>query len=142
MGANCLRPTDLPYNTNVMMPWSIGELELDLHRFKRDVINLSERMKNSTSKWCNLDSTRKSGLKKLQERIRKKEIVCFSTDKSGRWSCDTPENYKNACMAQLADDDKTPTISIEEHNESEKIMNAEARSLLMMLSVDDDKNGE
>ena len=125
-----------------MMPWSIGELELDLHRFKRDVINLSKRMKNVTSKWCNLDSTRKSGLKKLQERIRKKEIVCFSTDKSGRWSCDTPENYKNACMAQLADDDKTPTISIEEHNESEKIMNAEARSLLMMLGVDDDKNGE
>ena len=52
------------------------------------------------------------------------------------------ENYKNACMAQLADNDKTPTISIEEHSESEKITNAEARSLLMVLGVDDDKNGE
>ena len=31
---NCLRPTDLPYNTNVMMPWSVVELELDLHRIK------------------------------------------------------------------------------------------------------------
>ena len=48
------------------------------------------------------------------------------------------ENYKNACMAQLADNDKIPTISIEEHNESEKITNAEARSLLMMIKMGSD----
>lgn len=30
LNINCLRPTDLSYNTNVMMPWSVGELELDL----------------------------------------------------------------------------------------------------------------
>ena len=80
-------------------------------------------------------------MKKFQERIRKKKIA-FQQTKVVVGHVIHLENYKNACLAQLADNDKTPSISIEEHSESEKITNAEARSLLMVLGVDDDKNGE
>ena len=47
---NQLRATDLPYNPNVKMPWSIGQQELDIHMFKRDVQELAERMKKNTKK--------------------------------------------------------------------------------------------
>ena len=59
---NKLRATDLPYNPTVKMPWSIGELEVDIHRFKRDVDRLASQSRNYTAKRSNLDKARRRGL--------------------------------------------------------------------------------
>ena len=75
-------------------------------------------------------------------RVKNKEIVCFTTDKSGRWSCDTPENYKRACRSQLADQSKTQRITEGEHNEAEKVMNCQALALLRMLGLGDDEKND
>ena len=139
---NQLRATDLPYNPTVKMPWSIGQQELDIHMFKRDVQELAEKMKNNTKKWSNLDDARQRGLKKLRSRVAQKEIVCFETDKSGRWSVDTPANYERACRSHLADPDKIMEISIEEHDKAEKQMNAEGLALLQMLGLDPSTSGD
>ena len=40
---------------------------------------------------------------KLHQRIKNKEIVLYQTDKSDRWSIDTPENYKEACLQHLTE---------------------------------------
>ena len=139
---NNLRPTSLPYNPTVKMPWSVGDLELDIHRFKRDVENLARKSKRYTKKWSNLEEARARGLEKLRNRVSKKEIVCFETDKSGRWSIDTPENYREACKLHLSDFSKTPIINEQEHEEGEKLMNAEALSLLQMLGINQDASGD
>ena len=138
---NKLRVTDLPYNPSVMMPWSVGQEELNMHSFKRDVEELARRSRKYTSKWSNLDKARYRGLKKLQDRVAKKELVCFETDKSGRWACDTPENYKEACRSHLCNPEVTPVITEEEHNLAEETMNAQATALLHMLGIDNDAHG-
>ena len=45
---------------------------------------------------CNLEQAEKEGLKSITRRIREKEGVVFQTDKSGRLSVDTPENYRQS----------------------------------------------
>ena len=34
-----------------------------------------------------------NGINKLRERICKEEVVCYETDKGGRWVIDTVSNY-------------------------------------------------
>ena len=64
------------------------------------------------------------------------------TDKSGRMSCDSLQNYKRACQAELSDESKTPEISMEDHDMAEREMNAEGLALLRMLGLNDDTAGE
>ena len=41
----------------------------------------------------NLTNNQKQGLHQLKQRIKANEVVVFPTDKSGRFSAHTPENY-------------------------------------------------
>ena len=75
----------------------------------------------------------------LKKMVKNKEIVCFTTDKSGRWSCDTPDNYRSACKAQLNDQSKIEKITAKDHDVAEKKMNCEALALLRMLGLSDDE---
>ena len=43
-------------------------------------------------------------MKQLKKRTKEKEIVVFTTDKSGRFSVDTPENYEKAVGAHTRND--------------------------------------
>ena len=137
---NTLRTTDLPYNPQVKMPPALQEGEVQLHQFKSEVDNLVRGMRRRTSEWSNLDESAKRGLEKLKKRVTTGEIVCFVTDKSGRWAVDTPENYKRACEAELSNEDKTPESSIEEHDVAEKEMNCQALAFLRMMGINDDEN--
>jgi len=124
------------------MPRGLGQAELDIQSFKRDALRVAERCSRKSKKWSNLDEQKQRGLRKLGMRVKNKEIVCFTTDKSGRWSCDTPENYRNACRNQLADHTKTQRITEGEHNEAEKVMNCQALALLRMLGLGDDEKND
>ena len=132
---NTLRATDLPFNPRVMMPPALKEGEIQLHQFKMEVDRAVKGMADKTSRWSNVSSRVKRGLRKLRERVKAGEIVCFVTDKSGRWSVDTPENYKRACEAELSDASKTPEITLEDHNSAEKEMNGHALAFLRMMGI-------
>ena len=51
----------------------------------------------------------------MKERINVGEIVCYETEKSGRWSVDTVSNYKKACGEHLNNEEKTREITLNEH---------------------------
>ena len=77
-------------------------------------------------------------LKSLQQKVKETKVICYQTDKSGRWSCDTKENYKKACEKHLQDDSKTEVISLTEHEKAEEEMNCHAYALLRMIGLKDD----
>ena len=58
-----------------------------------------------------LSKQQSDGLRKLKERIKNREVVVFPTDKSGRFSIDTPENYIEAGRVHTMNDE---TISNQE----------------------------
>ena len=140
---NNLRVTQLPYNPSVCMPRALdGEMELKLHQVKVEVRDAVRKMVSKSAKWGNVSDVERRGLEKLCRRVKAGEIVCFVTDKSGRMSCDSLQNYKRACQAELSDDSKTPEITMEDHDLAEKEMNAEGLALLRMLGLNDDTAGE
>ena len=87
--------------------------------------------------WSNLSEEERVGMTSLTERVRQRELVCCITDKSGRWACDTTQNYREACMDELRDVEKTPEISIEEHGQGERELNCHAAALLRMMGLND-----
>ena len=72
--------------------------------------------KNGKIKRQNITRTEEKAMQEVKESIKKKEIVIFTTDKSSRFSVDTPENYEEAIMNHTRND-----IQIEK----EKIRNIE-----------------
>ena len=71
----------------------------------------------------NLNASKKRGLKKIKARIKSGELVCFVSDISGRWSVDSPENYKRACQVHLENEEKTTPITHTMRNEAESELN-------------------
>ena len=69
-------------------------------------------------------------------------MVCYVTDKSGRWSCDSVDNYKKACEEQLKDTEKIQEVSQRDQVEGEKEMNAYALALGRMLGLEDGEGGQ
>ena len=52
----------------------------------------------------NINSVEAEGLKEIQEKVKKGDLVVFSTDKSGRFSVDTPRNYEEAVHQHTTND--------------------------------------
>ena len=119
------------------MPKGLKEGEFRLHMFKEDVHNLAKAHAQKSRYAPNLNRSKKNGLKKLKRRIKEGELVCFVTDKSGRWSVDSPENYKRACQVHLEDAEKTAPITHTMHDEAEVELNSEGAALLRMLGLDE-----
>ena len=135
-----LRRSELPFNPEVTMPNAVSaDEEIKYHQFKNEVKLISEKFREKTRDLSNLSREEKEGLKSLKEKVKKTEIVCYETDKSGRWSCDSKENYKKACEKHLEDTDKTEVITTENHTEAEHEMNCQAQALLRILGM---KEGE
>ena len=79
-----------------------------------------------TVKRKNLTETQEEGLNSLSKRIEKGEIVFFPTDKkSGVMSVDTPTNYIQSMLPHL---EGTIPATMEEYEESEKLLNAHMKS--------------
>ena len=103
---------------------------------------ISEKYKKKTRNLSNLTDDERKGLETLKQKVKDTTIVCYQTDKSGRWSCDTKENYKKACYKHLEDPTKTQVIGPEEHEKAEKEINCHGYALLRMTGLNDDINGE
>ena len=133
---NLLKPSELPFNNYAKMPTATRfEEEVRLQQFKNRVVESAKKISRESDDWVNLDEELKKGLEILQERVRKREMVCFVTDKSGRWACDSLENYRDNCMKLVENEDKTPQISIAEHNRAERELNCHAMALIRMMGV-------
>ena len=72
----------------------------------------------------NLTKDEKVGLKELKKKIDDQELVVFKTDKSGKLSVDTVENYKSALEVHTVNDTKTDMGKVEA---IEKEMNRQAK---------------
>ena len=67
--------------------------------YKRKHCDKKGRFKNQ-----NLNSHELEGVKEIKENIKEGNIVVFSTDKSGRFSVDTPSNYEDAITQHTRND--------------------------------------
>ena len=72
----------------------------------------------------------------LLKRSKESDIVIFQTDKSGRFSVDTPDNYKLASIPHTEGDEG---ISKKEYVDLEKIINAHSSMWTRILNLGKDK---
>ena len=79
-------------------------------------------------------------MKELKRRQKENEIACFQTDKSGRWSIDTVQNYKIATEKHLQEGAKE--ITLEEYEISEKELNCHTKAILRMMGLREDAKGD
>ena len=137
-----LQPRDLPFNHHVAMPPALTiEEEMKIFQLKTEIAKITQDMTNQSVKWSNLSEPEKEGLESLVQRVKDKEVVCTVTDKSGRWSCDTIDNYKIGCMKLVDDAKKTPKITVDQHDGAEREMNCHALALTRMLGLGDGISG-
>ena len=141
MDINRMKPTDLPFNSKVCMPKALGlETEVIFQKLKNEIQDIATDMNKRTKDNSNLQESEIEGLKELKRRQEEKEIVCFQTDKSGRWAVDSIPNYKISTEKHLQDGVKE--ITLEEYETSEEQLNCHAKALLRMMGLKDDNNGE
>ena len=132
---NNLRATDLHYNTDVSMP---GPVTFDEEmRFQKDI---AVKMAKKSKKHSNLDDQEKEGLSNLKEKTKNEEVICFNTDKSGRWSIDSKENYKLAVEKHFVSGVRE--ITCKEHDKLENYLNCHMLALLRMMGTNDGRNGD
>ena len=99
-------------------------------------------MSKKSKAFSNTEEGTKEALASIQEKIDKREMVCYQTDKSGRWSCDDPENYKLACKKHLQDNTNIESITETQHNDNEKEINAHAAALLNMMGLEENSSSD
>ena len=81
----------------------------------------------------NLSEQQKEGLEKLTDRRKKKEIVCFPTDKSGVMTVDSPENYVLSMQAHIQD---TARATQDDYETAEKLINSHMQCWCNILKFD------
>ena len=93
-----LRPTDLPFNKRVCLPTALeGDKEIDMQHLKGKLMRVTkEHIEEQGKRVAKGNLTRKEqrGLRSLRN---KENTVVFQTDKSGRFTVDTVDNYRVAC---------------------------------------------
>ena len=135
-----MRPTDLPFNGRVYLPPALElDTEVQLHMLKQNLQKATEKYKRENDEKEDLTSNERKGLKSLTSRVKNKDIVILSTDKSGRHAVDTPENYRESVEPHIRNDIE---IDREEHDRSETIMNAHAYTWLKILRTGEKVGGK
>ena len=106
-----LKATDIP-TVQRLFPPKPGNLkqEKTLEKLSDKLMKIAEEYKNENcdSKGNfirnNLNKEENLGIKEIKDKIKQKDIVIFSTDKSGKFSVDTPENYEKALSVHTQKD--------------------------------------
>ena len=75
----------------------------------------------------------REGLVSLKKKVQAQENAVFQTDKSGRFSVDSLENYKAASQPHIAD---SIIITKDEHDRLQQLVNAHSVSWVRILSAD------
>ena len=67
--------------------------EVKVQHFKNEVAKVADEFEQKKGVAAsNMNRNQKAGLKMIKEKLKDEEMVCFVTDKSGRWACDSLEN--------------------------------------------------
>ena len=80
----------------------------------------------------NITKTEERTIKDLKKRIGEKEVVVFSTDKSGRFTIDKPNNYQEAIIQHTVNDNE---VEEEKVKQIENKMNQHMKQFNKMFSV-------
>ena len=127
----------MPNNKNVYLPQATNSSEeLRMQILKRDLVKTAEEYtKTHKNNWQNLKKEEKEGLKSLLERKKNLEIVTNITDKSGRFSVDSIENYIALNETHV---EKDKVIDDQEYRDTVRNMNAHALCWCKMLRMEAD----
>ena len=134
-----LRATDIPTVQRIYPP-APGTIKQEkiLENLKENLLNTVKDYKKlhcdgeGRFKETNLSKEETRGLKEIKAKVKRKEIVVFSTDKSGRFSIDTPENYVEAVKPHTANDEE---IESEKVKKIETKVNQHMRQFNKMFQV-------
>ena len=120
-----MKATDMPNNKKVgIPPVTQTTEELRIRVLKSELIKVTEAYsKEEKGMWSNVTAEEKRGLKSLLKKKKNKEIVTNVTDKSGRFSVDTVENYINLSETHVG---KDRVIDEEQYQQLTKEMNGHA----------------
>ena len=90
-------------------------------------------------KWSNLEKDEWEGLVSSKKKAEAQENVVFQTDKSGRFSIDSLENYKTASQPHISD---SVAITKGEHDRLQQLINAHSVSWIRILDAEGERNSE
>ena len=116
------KATDVPFNKRVHMPQPHSqETESKIRYAKEKIRHIITNYSANHKGFENIDKEIKTGIKELKKRIKEDKIVVYPTDKSGRLSVDTQDNYKESMKEHLVNMSET---NITEYRQIESKMNA------------------
>ncbi len=135
-----LRATDIPTVPRLIEP-KLGTISQEIimentkekmlecvRKYKEEYCNRKDELKED-----NLSMEERQGLKQMKREIKDKKVVVFSTDKSGKFSVDTPDNYIKAVQKHTAKDQRV--TNEEEEKKVENLMNHHMRQFNKMFKV-------
>ena len=135
------RVTDLQECARVTLPRPLGvdeeakiEVRKRTHKAVYDKYR-KEHTNNRGEQKTNLTEQESRGLKSLQERIKKEEIVVLKTDKSGKFVVTTPERYEKMGREHT---DKDEEVSWERVRELERKINSHTIAWNLIWNTGDD----
>ena len=96
-------------------------------KYQNQYCNKSGKIKNQ-----NISKSEENTIKEVKENIKNKDIVVFTTDKSGRFTVDTPKNYTEAVMKHTRNDVQ---IETERVKQIENKMNQHMKQFNKMFKV-------
>ena len=97
-----MRATDLPFNQRVRVPVRVrDDMEIKMYNLKGELRKITQSIANETKEDDNLTESQRRGIKGLARRVKDNELVVFQ---SGRFSVDTPNNYRESVMPHIGDD--------------------------------------
>ena len=128
-----MRATDLPFNQRIRVPVRVrDDMEIKMYNLKGELRKITKNVANEIKEDENLTEPQRRGIKGLVRRVKDNELVVFQTDKSGRFSVDTPDNYRESVMPHVGDD---PQVSQNDHDAIDKTLTAHGISWVRMLSA-------
>ena len=129
------RATNLPFNKRVCMPPAVDEeTEAKIQMAKVKLSKVAEKHAKKSKGRENVQDTVKNGIDSLLKRTEANNVVCYPTDKSGRMSIDSPENYIASMQPHIED---MITTDQAEYESVEKELNAHMASWCTILQGDD-----
>ena len=93
---------------------------------------MNTKKSTETTKKSNIGKIECRGLKEVKERVKPKEIVVFSTDKTGQFTVDTATNYEEALNEHI---EKDTEVNEKKVRELEKKCNDHLKQFNKMFSV-------
>lgn len=123
------------FNSRVYLPKPLEEQqEIALQHLKARLLASVDSYieQHQCDQYANLTPAERSGLKSLKRRSENREVVIYQTDKSGRFSIDTIENYIQSCQPHVAQDAR---ITEEEYAKLKSQMNTHSTVWVRILQA-------